>query len=322
MPASTSMARPAEVEQAVRAQLYGERSEIASTATRVLRDDPRRAGLGRSLGGRYQVVGQLGMGGMATVYRAHDDWLKREVAVKVIAARRVQDVLEVRRFRREAQLAARLTHQNTVRVLDAGVDPQDFIVMELVEGIDAAKLVKRTGRLSLRHTLRVVGPICDALHYAHGMGVLHGDVTAGNILIAQGDGAPKLGDFGLASDAVEPSGEQPGRVTGTPGYMAPELLDGGAPSPQSDLYSLAAVAHRLLTATTALASGRATAPLAPAAFRLPDIADERDDLPHTVADAVRQALSPDPDDRQASIAEFRAQLLREAAAPAAMPTAA
>ncbi len=322
MPASTSMARIAEVERAVRAQLYGERSEVASTATRVPRDDPRRAGLGRSLGGRYRVVGQLGAGGMATVYRAHDDWLKREVAVKVIAARRVQDVLEVRRFRREAELGARLAHQSIVRVLDAGVDPQDFIVMELVEGVDAAKLVKRTGRLSLRHTLRVIGPICDALHYAHGMGVIHGDVTAGNILIAEGDGTPKLGDFGLASDTVEPSAERPGRVTGTPGYMAPELLGGGAPSPRSDLYSIAAVTHRLLAATTAHASGRTTAPLAPTALRLPDLADERDDLPHTVTDAVREALSPDPDDRQASVAEFRAQLIREAAAPSALPTAA
>ena len=219
-------------------------------------------------------------------------------------------------------MAARLAHQNIVRILDAGVDPQDFIVMELVEGVDAATLVKRTGRLSLRHTLRVIGPIYDALHYAHGMGVIHGDVTAGNILIAEGDGTPKLGDFGLASDLAEPSGERLGRVTGTPGSMAPELLDGGAPSPRSDLYSLAAATHRQLTATSAHASGRTTAPIASAVPRLPDIAAERDDLPDAVTDAVRQALSPNPDDRQASIAEFRAELIREAAAPTAMPTAA
>ena len=153
------------------------------------------------LGGRYRVIDELGRGGMATVYRAHDDWLRREVAVKVIAPVRLQDVLTVRRFRREARLGARLSHQNIVRILDAGVDPQDYIVMELVDGVDAAKLVKRTGPLSLRHALRVMGPICDALHYSHGQGVIHGDVSASNILITEGHGVPKLADFGLASDS-------------------------------------------------------------------------------------------------------------------------
>jgi serine/threonine protein kinase len=277
---------------------------------------------GKLLGGRYRLAGELGVGGMATVYRAHDDWLKREVAVKVIAERKVQDMVEVRRFRREARLAARLTHQNIVRILDAGVDPEDFIVMEIVEGIDAAKLVKRTGRLSLRHTLRVIGPICTALHYAHGTGVIHGDVSASNILIAEGEGTPKLADFGLASDTADLPEKWPRNVSGTPGYMAPELLDGAAPSPRSDLYSIAAVTHRLLTATTALAPVRTTAPLATTAVRLPELADERDDLPHMVTDAVAQALSPDPDDRQASVAEFRAQLIREAAVPFSLATAA
>jgi serine/threonine protein kinase len=249
----------------------------------------------RALGGRYRVVGQLGAGGMATVYRAHDDWLKREVAVKVIAPLRLQDAFTTRRFRREAQLAARLTHQNIVRILDAGFDPQDFIVMELVEGVDAAKLVKRTGCLSLRHTLRLVGPICDALHHAHGKGVIHGDVSTSNILIREGDGMPKLADFGLAYDTTDPRGERPGKGTGTPGYMAPEVLDGAAPSPRSDLYAIAAVTRRLLT------------PAGPGA---------------AVADAVGQALSRDPDDRQASVAEFRAQLIREAPVPFSLAIAA
>ena len=125
-------------------------------------------------GGRYRVIGPVGAGAMATVYRARDHWRGREVAVKVIAARRRQDAMTRRRFRREAQLAARLEHPNIVRVLDAGRHPDEFIVMELIEGVDAAKLVKRSGRLSLRHTLRIVGPVCDALDHVHGEGVIHG----------------------------------------------------------------------------------------------------------------------------------------------------
>lgn len=277
------------------------------------------------LGGRYLVIDRLGEGGMATVYRARDCWRGHEVAVKVIADRRRQDPIALRRFRREAELGARLEHPNLIGVLDAGARPQDFIVMELVEGVDAAKVVKRTGRLSLRHALRIVGPICDALQHAHREGVIHGDVSASNIVVRERDGIPKLGDFGLASELGGPrEDEHPGMITGTPGYIAPELIEGAPPSPRSDLYSMAAVTHRLLTATRgfALPHARTTAPAPAAVLRLPDLEHERDDLPRAVIEAVGQALSSNPDERQVSVAEFRAQLIREAAVPFSLPDAA
>ena len=276
------------------------------------------------LGGRSRVIHRLGVGGMATVYLACDHWRGRGVAVKVIAARRRQDPITLRRFKREAELAARLDHSNLVRVLDAGTYPQDFLVMELVDGVDAARLVKRIGRLSLRHTLRIVGPVCDALTYVHTEGVIHGDVSASNIMIRERDGIPKLGDFGLASELGAPSEEHPGKITGTPGFIAPELLEGAAPSPRSDLYSIAAVAHRLLPATNGFArmQARTTAPPPAAVLRLPHLRDERDDLPRVVIEAVEQALSTNPDERQASVADFRAQLIREAPMPFKLPDAA
>lgn len=279
---------------------------------------------GGMLGGRYRVIHQLGAGGMATVYRARDHWRGRDVAVKVIAARRRQDAITLRRFRRESRLGARLDHPNLIRVLDAGAQPQDFIVLELVEGVDAAKLVKRTGRLSLRHALRIVGPVCHALEYAHAQGVIHGDVSASNVMIRDRDGIPKLGDFGLASELGSPPEEHPGKVTGTPGYLAPELLEGALPSPRSDLYAMAAVTHRLLTATSGFAPAqtRTTAPAPAAVLRLPHLRDERGDLPRAVIEAVEQALSTNPDERQASVAEFRAQLIREAPVPFSLPDAA
>jgi eukaryotic-like serine/threonine-protein kinase len=313
-----------ELERSVRAQLYGEPAQVVATGAPGVRDDPRRAGLGRLLGGRYILVELLGAGGMATVYRARDERLGRDVAVKVIAAGLVQDGVAVRRFRREAELGARLVHTNIVTVLDAGVEPQDFIVMELVEGVDAGTLVRRTGRLSLHHALRIVAPICEALQYAHDEDVIHGDVSGSNILIRQRDSAPKLIDFGLASQTSDIRDGRPGRVTGTPGHIAPELLSGAAPSARSDLYSLAAVAHRLLAgpADSRPADPGTTVPAASAALPMPALAKKRPDVPRALTDAVQQALSPDPDARQASVAEFRAQLAGKRPAPLLLPNVA
>jgi serine/threonine protein kinase len=306
-----------ELERSVRAQLYGEPAQIVATGAPGVRDDPRRAGLGRVLGGRYTLVELLGAGGMATAYRARDERLGRDVAVKVIAAGLVQDGGAVRRFRREAELGARLIHTNIVTVLDAGLEPQDFIVMELVEGVDAGALVRRTGRVSLHHALRIIAPICEALQYAHDEQVIHGDVSGSNILIRQRDSAPKLTDFGLACQTGDVP-DRPGRVRGTPGHIAPELLSGAAPSARSDLYSLAAVAHRLLAgpADSRPADPGTTVRAAGAALRMPALATERPDLPRALTDAVQQALSPAPYERQASVAEFRAQLAGLRPAPA------
>ncbi len=276
------------------------------------------------LANRYHPVELLGRGGMATVYRARDEWLEREVAVKVIASHLTQDELVVRRFRREAQLGARLSHANIVRTFDAGTDPQHFIVMELVEGVDARTLVKRTGRLSGRHALRIVGPICDALHHAHREGVIHGDVSTSNVLIRARDGSPKLADFGLASAVASPPEDRPGTVSGTPGYMAPELLEGEPQSPRSDLYSVAAVLHRLLSGAgrTMLVYERSTEPVVTPVVQLPPLGEERPDLPRALTDAVARALSQDPDERQVSVAEFRSDIVREAPVPVSLPAAA
>jgi serine/threonine-protein kinase len=294
-----------------------------ATGVPAVRDDPRRAGLGRVLAGRYRLLELLGAGGMATVYRTRDERLGRNVAIKVIAPGLVQDVVAVRRFRREAELGARLMHTNIVTVLDAGVEPQDFIAMELVDGVDAATLARRTGRLTTHHAIRIVAPICDALQFAHDEQVIHGDVSGSNILLRQRDGVPKLADFGLASHSGELPDGWRGRVTGTPGYIAPELLDGAAPSARSDLYSLAAVAHGLLAgpAERRPAKHGTTAPVTGTAERVP-LTQKRPDLPRGLTDAVQQALSPDPEARQASVAEFRAQLTGGRLALLPVPSAA
>jgi serine/threonine protein kinase len=299
-----------EVERSVCDRLYGNRAVV--TATPIAHG---AAPLGRLVGGRYRLVERLGAGGMATVYRARDEQLERDVAVKVIAERHARDPLFVRRFRSEAQLGARLAHPNIVAVLDGGAQPRDFIVTELVRGLDAATLLRRRGRLTPGEIVDIVVQVCDALAHAHARGVIHLDVSPANVLIAEADGTAKLADFGLASDVVVKS--PPGRVRGvmgTPGYVAPEITSGATPSPRSDLYSLGAVANWLLLGPAVPADPGCTAPLTTAVPRRPPLSGGPPGLPRGVQEAVQQALAPEPDDRQESVAEFRAQLL-EAHAP-------
>jgi eukaryotic-like serine/threonine-protein kinase len=274
-------------------------------------------------GERYRLMERLGAGGMAAVYRARDERLKRDVAIKVIARGFRQDVVAVRRFRREAELGAVLRHPNIVSVLGAGAEPRDFIVMELVRGPDVRALVKERGRQPLQAVLDVLAQIADGLQYTHDHGVVHGDVSPGNVLIGEGRTA-KLADFGLARAREDTSMEHPEHVLGTPGYIAPELLAGSAPSPRSDLYSLAAVAYSLLTgrtlARTRDRSGTAQATLAD--VQPTPLATAQRALPRAMTEAVQQALSLDPAARQASVADFVAGLAGDEIAPAPLRAAA
>jgi eukaryotic-like serine/threonine-protein kinase len=260
-------------------------------------------------GGRYRLLERLAAGGMATVYRARDERLARDVAVKVIAERLAREPLFVRRFRREAQLCGRLVHPNILTVLDAGVTPRDFIVMELVEGLDAGSLIKRDGRLTPGEAVHVVAQACEALAHAHDQGVIHQDVSPHNLLIRWPDMTVKLADFGLASDSLHRTVRQ--ETAGTPGYIAPEVLCGASPSRRSDLYSLGVVAYSLLAgkARARHDDPEATAPLVgAAALRMP-LAEARPSLPRPLSEAVQRAVADAPDARQESVEQFRAELI-------------
>jgi serine/threonine protein kinase len=282
-----------DVESAVRDRLYGRRAEVTAM--------PIRRGTPTALGGRYRVLEKLGAGATADVYRARDERLRRDVAAKVIVDWLAHDSPSIRRFRREAELCARLAHPNVAAVLDAGHRPREYIVMELVDGRDAAMRLEEDEPLAPVEVVDVVAQICDALGHAHARGVLHCDVAPRNILIGQRGGTVKLVDFGAAVDA-RGAGAGVG-VMGTPGYVAPEIIRGGGPSPQSDLYSLGVVAYRLL-------GGPPTA-----ASRLPALADVRPELPRRLTALVDRAMAVRPAARPASAEEFRRGMLETQAEP-------
>ena len=293
------------VERSVCDRLYGDRAQV--TATLIAHGTQP---WGRLVGGRYRLVERLGAGVWAIVYRARDEQLEREVAVKVIGERHARDPVFARRFRREAQLGARLGHPNIVAVLDAGAHPRDFLVTELVQGIDAATLLHRRGQLTPGETVDIVVQICDALALAHARDVIHLDVSPGNVLIAEADGTAKLADFGLATDELASPSDRARQVAGTLGYTAPEISGGARPSPRSDLYFLGAVAYRLLLGPERPASGPdRPAPLRTAVRRMPPLSEAGLGVSRGLRRVIDQALAPEPQARQESVAEFRAQLL-------------
>jgi beta-lactam-binding protein with PASTA domain/tRNA A-37 threonylcarbamoyl transferase component Bud32 len=267
------------------------------------------AALGDVLGGRYRLVELLGKGGMATIYRATDAQLGREVAVKVLHPEYGRDPDFVARFKQEAQAAASLSHPNIVGVYDFGTDADGpYLVMELVDGEDVATLLARNGPLPPRQAARLAAEAAHALGAAHARGIVHRDVKPGNILVSA-DGRVKVADFGIARAWADARLTLPGVKLGSVHYFSPEQALGEQATEASDIYSLGIVLYELLTGrrpwegdnAAAVAMARISAPP-------PLVSDVRPNVPPVLEAIDRRALSPDPAARFPS-AEAMAQAL-------------
>jgi len=212
--------------------------------------------------GRYEIIAELGRGAMGTVYRARDPKIDRIVALKTITVAGIgpADEEEYRqRFFREAQAAGKLSHGGLVTIFDVGEDEKSktpFIVMEFIEGKTLEEL-GRGERLPTETALGLIQQIAEALDYAHGRKIIHRDIKPANIIVT-GDGHAKVTDFGIAKLAMTQF-TQPGQVLGTPAYMAPEQLSGGAVDGRSDIFSLGVILYWLLTGDKPFAGDTTTA---------------------------------------------------------------
>src|SRR5690606_6871813 len=201
------------------------------------------ARLRRALGDDYELLEPLGQGGFGRVYRVRDLHLEREVALKVLHPHLTADPSVVERFRREAQLAARLNHANIVDIYDiAGRSGLLWYTMEIVEGPNIAQLVEERGALPLDQVLRLLREALSALGHAHALGLVHRDIKPENLLLER-DGSVRSTDFGLAL-ALRGESRFGGATSqsGTPQFASPEQLRGERVDQRTDLYSLAAVA--------------------------------------------------------------------------------
>ena len=253
--------------------------------------------------GRYRVDGELGRGGMGVVYRAHDPELDREVAIKHIqlpvdASRDVRDELE-KRFRREAKAAARIRHPGVVAIHDVGTtDSGLYLVMELVDGESLARRLERGAFPDRAAAIEVAARAAEALAAAHRAGVVHRDVKPANILISN-DGRVMLTDFGVARSLDEVSElTRTGMVVGSPAYMAPEQLRGGAVDGRADLFSLGVVLYEMVLRKRPFPSQSITTLLYQILHEDP-MADPAisKEIDRPISDLLRRLLAKQPEDR-------------------------
>jgi serine/threonine-protein kinase len=263
--------------------------------------------LGVEIAGRYRLDERLGAGGMSTVYRARDNVLERQVAVKILAEHLAEDDGFVARFRREALAAAKLIHPNVVQVYDSGLDPEahrHFIVMEYVEGPTVAQLMREQARLPVEQAADIGVQACTGLEYAHRHGVIHRDVKPGN-LIVNPDGVVKLVDFGIAKAAEDSHITKIGSVVGTAAYLSPERAQGEEATATADVYSLGVVMYQMLAGRLPYETGSLTELAMRQQEGLPEPVHLIDpNVPPELSRAVGRSLAPRPEHRYASAAEF------------------
>jgi len=263
----------------------------------------------RVFGRRYRVLEVIGIGGMADVYKAHDETLGRTVAVKVLHARYATDPNFVQRFRQEAASAANLSHPNIVNIYDWGQDGDDYyIAMEYVHGTDLKALVQQKGPIDPLKAADYGAQVAAALSVAHGYDIIHRDIKPQNIVLTP-DGTIKVMDFGIAR-AGNSDMTQTGSVLGTAQYVSPEQAQGRPLTAASDLYSLGVVLYELTTgrppfegdAPVAIALKQVNEPPVPPRQLNPAI-------PPALEAIILTAMQKRPQDRLASAEEMRRELL-------------
>jgi serine/threonine protein kinase len=262
--------------------------------------------------GRYKIKAELGRGGMATVYRAHDPSFNREVAVKLLPREMMHNLLTRSRFKRELKLIASLEHPAIVPVYDVGEDEsQPFFVMRYMSGGSLTDMIKK-GKFSLKDAALIVERLAAALDHAHARKIIHRDIKPDNVLF-DGSHNPYLSDFGVAKlteSAVSATGNE---VIGTPAYISPEQARGETVDHRADIYGLGAILYEMLTGERPY-DGDTVIGMALQHINepIPDILKARPDLPPEVGVIIKTALAKEKDQRYAAALDM-ARALNHAA---------
>lgn len=254
---------------------------------------------------RYTLQDLIGQGGMADVYRAYDEVLNREVAVKILRPSLASDAQTLMRFLREASAARKLHHPNVVDIYDVGEsNGLHYIVMEYVEGQTLKELIADTGPMDVREAISIMKQMTSAVAQAHAEKIIHRDIKPQNVLVAK-DGRLKITDFGIAVAADNLSLTRTNAVMGSAHYLAPESAAGMVPDYRVDIYSLGIVFFELLAGNVPY-SGTSPAAIALKHMQdaLPSITPYNPDVPQSVVNIVIKATAKNPDERYQSAGEL------------------
>jgi serine/threonine protein kinase/tetratricopeptide (TPR) repeat protein len=221
--------------------------DIENVQTRTLHSPMKRLKRGRIFGGRYEVIEELGEGGMGIVYKVFDRKIEEKVALKVLAPEIAGDEKTIERFRNELKLARKVSHRNVCRMYDLSEEEKTpFITMEFVPGENLKSLIRRVDQLSKAKAISIAKQVCEGLNEAHRMGVVHRDLKPQNIMV-DSEGNARIMDFGIARSIRTKSITETGMIIGTPEYMSPEQVEGLGVDHQSDIYSLGVILFEMLT---------------------------------------------------------------------------
>ena len=263
-----------------------------------------------ALSKKFELLDEIGKGGMAVVYKALQKNLERVVALKILPQQFVHDQEFLEYFHREARAAAVLSHPNIVTIFDEGCENGiHYISMEFLEGIDLHNFIKSQGKLSVEQTVKIIAQIADALDYAHKKGIIHRDVKSGNIIITT-SGRAVLTDFGIARAFMSSKSAMSGSIIGTPEYMSPEQANGQFLDGRSDLFSLGVVLYECLAGEVPFKADNPIGVIYKIINSEPvPIEKIRSDLPDWLIYAVKKSLNKSPELRFQTGNEFSNALL-------------
>jgi serine/threonine protein kinase len=283
------------------------------------RSAPVDSFIGLLLREKYQIISEIGKGGMGHVYRARHLGLSEDIAIKVIDKKFVSDADAVERFKREARAAAKLRHPNVIGILDIDETPEPdrrpYIVMELVEGKSLKTVLAEEGKLKIDRAVALIVEICKAVSFAHRQGVIHRDIKPDNIMVMQRDGevgeSIKVLDFGLAK--MRESKEQPsithvGTLMGTPFYMSPEQCRGEELDARSDVYSLATVLYEMISGVPPFSGSNVTSVCSQHQSAPVPVLDPSLNVPDEILTVLNRGLAKSREDRPSDAQQFSLEL--------------